>query len=51
MVESRYQIAAYVEHSHATLTEWSSDEGYFLYFYGSNAYYPIDINSFVKNEP
>lgn len=45
---SGYLIAAF---HHATLTEWSSDEGYFSYFYGSNAYYTIDINNFVKNEP
>lgn len=36
---------------HAILTGGSSDEGYFPYFYGSNAYYAIDINNFVKNEP
>lgn len=36
---------------HAILTGGSSDEGYFPYFYGSNAYYAIDINNFVKKEP
>ena len=45
---SGYLMAAF---HHATLTECSSDEGYFSYFYGFNAYYTIDINDFVKNEP
>ena len=43
-----YLMAAF---HHAILTGGSSDEGHFPYFYGSNAYYAIDINSFVKNEP